>query len=63
MTIKELREIIKDYPDDSFVHMRIWLQPHLDYLDDGLVQAVVDKSKCDVSGALLLIGTDTKHGS
>jgi len=50
MTIKELKEIIKEYSDDQFVHMRIWIERNTH------VQATVTRHKAGVDGALLLIG-------
>ncbi len=50
MTIFQLKEIIKDYPDNSFVHVRIWLNG-FEFIDSS-----INRSKCGVDGSLLLIG-------
>jgi len=54
VTIAELKALCDTYPDDSFVHIRIWTP------SGTHVQATVDKSKCGVDGSLLLIGASTK---
>ena len=53
MTIAELKMLCDTYPDDAFVHIRIWMT-------GTPVQATVDTSKCGVDGSLLLIGASTQ---
>lgn len=50
MTIAELRQVIADYPDDQFVHLRVWLD------DSRHVDVTVGKVQQGVSGAALLTG-------
>lgn len=50
MTVKELKEIINTYPDDQFVHFRIWINNETNY------DIVVNKAQQGVDGALLLTG-------
>lgn len=56
MTIAELKKVLGEYPDDQFVHVRIWMN-HDDY--DELVHkdVVVDKTQQGVDGALLITVT------
>ena len=58
MTVKELREIMNDYPDDQFVHLRIWIIPQFYNYD-----IIADKAHQGVDGALLITGTisDSKN--
>lgn len=58
MTIAELREILKQYPDDQFVHMRIWFIGNDIYNPKGTynIDVSVMKAQQGVSGALLLTG-------
>lgn len=59
MTIAELKEIINKYPDDQFVHIRIWflggfLQGiHTQEINKDII---VDKTQQGVSGSLLITG-------
>lgn len=53
MTIAELRQAIADYPDDQFVHLRVWIGA-LIHVDTILV-----KVQQGVSGAALLTGDVT----
>ena len=60
MTIKELRERIADYPDDQFVHVRIWqgaAPPHRIWLPERHSDVVVDKIQQGVDGAALITVT------
>lgn len=58
MTIAELKEIIKEYPDDQFVHMRIWFIGNDIYNPKGTyaINVTVMKAQQGVDGGLLLTG-------
>jgi hypothetical protein len=58
MTVKELREEMKDYSDDQFVHMRIWIITTHGYELYNL-DSVVDKIQQGVDGAMLITGKST----
>lgn len=54
MTIAELREELKGYDDEQFVHMRVWI----DNLSiSRCYDMVVDKVQAGVDGAMLITGT------
>jgi hypothetical protein len=60
VTIKELRERIADYPDDQFVHVRIWQDaspPSPIWLPERHRDVVVDKLQQGVDGAALITVT------
>lgn len=58
MTVKELKKLIEDYPDDQDVQMRLWLKENTDYLDDDFIQCLVEKVQQSITGAVLITGTD-----
>ena len=61
MTIKELKEILRDFDDDQFVHAKVWLNPDRDYTElDDLIDFTIDKFKSGCDGALLLTGYDKR---
>ena len=56
MTVKETIEILKTYPEDQFVQIRVWLKKDKDY--HNLIQVTVGKIQQSISGAALFTGTD-----
>lgn len=50
MTVKELKELLAGYPDDQFVHVRVWTA-------DRHRDVVVDKLQQGSDGAALITCT------
>lgn len=57
MTIAELKELIRDCPDDQFVHIRVW-HTDLNVISGySRTDLVVEKAQWGVDGSLLLTTT------
>jgi len=50
LTIQELKEVLKTYPSDNFVHIRVWI-------DDKNYDLIVEKTQQGVDGSILLTTT------
>ena len=61
VTIKDAIKQLETYPEDQFVHIRVWLKDNRDYLDYGYLDVVVEKIQQSTSGAALVTGTDTRE--
>ena len=55
MTVKELKDELATYPEDQFVHVRVWMSDFAD--DDRHEDVVLDKVQQGVDGAALLTVT------
>jgi len=55
MTVAELREVLSQYPDDQFVHIRTWIGEEHHY------DCTIDKAQQGVDGALLLTNSIEPH--
>ena len=61
MTIAEVIEELKTYPEDQSLFIRVWLKDNRDYLDYGHIDVVLDKLQQSVSGGAMLTGTDQRQ--
>lgn len=54
MTVKELRDVLATYPEDQFVHVRVWLTGDSGYGDTVAHDTVLGKVQQGSDGAALL---------
>ena len=61
MTIAEVIEELKTYPEDQSLFIRVWLKDNRDYLDYSHIDVVLDKLQQSISGGAMFTGTDRRQ--